>query len=127
MRCEKQPYGNISQDDIYDYCLFLIEKDLCHNGSSLSSFPSMLVAQKNWNDSSINEYIVEQLAYDTENELFLADQNIALFNNDQKNVFDQITDTVHSQNGRGFFLHGPGGTGKTFIYKTLCHSVCSNA
>jgi hypothetical protein len=25
-----------------------------------------------------------------------------------------------------FFLHGPGGIGKTFLYSTLCSKVCAN-
>ena len=25
--------------------------------------------------------------------------------------------------GQRFFLHGPGGTGKTFVYKALCHHI----
>jgi chromosomal replication initiation ATPase DnaA len=27
--------------------------------------------------------------------------------------------------GQTFFLHGPGGTGKTFVYNTLCHYLRS--
>jgi hypothetical protein len=126
LRCKRRPTGDIPQSDVYDYSLFLIEQDLHHHGSSLACFPSMPIVQKQWDDSSVNEYIVEQLAYDTENEKIMADRNIALLNNDQRSAFKQIDDTIRSENGRSFFLHGGGGTGKTFLYQTLCHSVRSD-
>ena len=41
-------------------------------------------------------------------------------NEDQKRAFDRIMNAVHSKQGdRLFFLEGPGGCGKTFIYNTL--------
>ena len=42
-------------------------------------------------------------------------------NEDQKRAFDRIMNAVHSKKGgdRLFFLEGPGGCGKTFIYNTL--------
>jgi hypothetical protein len=86
----------------------------------------MPVIQKDWDDRSVNEFIIEQLAYDTEKECFLADENIALLNNDQRSAFDQISEAICCENGCGFFLHGPGGTGKTFVYGMLCHSVRCN-
>ena len=44
-------------------------------------------------------------------------------NNEQRAVFDQILDSVDRQLGRVFFLSGPGGTGKTFVYLTLCYTL----
>jgi hypothetical protein len=126
LRRKRRPTGDIPQADVYDYSLFLIEKDLHHHGFSLACFPSMPIVQKQWDDSSINKYIVEQLAYDTEKEKLMADRNIALLNNEQRSAFNQIDDAIRSENGRGFFLHGGGGTGKTFLYQTLCHSVRSD-
>jgi Primosomal protein N'' (replication factor Y) - superfamily II helicase len=43
-----------------------------------------------------------------------------LFNADQQAAFDEIMAAIESKSGQCFFLHGPGGTGKTFIYNTLC-------
>ncbi|KAF9489740.1 hypothetical protein BDN71DRAFT_1358578, partial [Pleurotus eryngii] len=40
-------------------------------------------------------------------------------------AFNQIMDLVQHKHGWTFFLDGPGGTGKTFVYNTLCHQVCS--
>ena len=38
-------------------------------------------------------------------------------------VFDQIMDAVESQSGQSFLLYGPGGTGKTYVYNTLCYAL----
>jgi hypothetical protein len=50
-----------------------------------------------------------------------AEQRIQFFNQDQQLAFDFINQAVQSHSGQSFFLHGPGGMGKTFVYNTLCH------
>jgi len=50
--------------------------------------------------------------------------NICCLNNEQLEAFDHITiDSVQHDAGTLFFLNGPGGTGKTFVYKTVCHHI----
>jgi hypothetical protein len=44
-------------------------------------------------------------------------------NDDQHIAFDQIVVSASAQDGKSFFLHGPGGTGKTFLYNTICHHI----
>ena len=51
----------------------------------------------------------------------MAQERIALLNPDQRAAFDAIVQAIETKSGRCFFLHGPGGTGKTFVYNTLCH------
>jgi ATP-dependent DNA helicase PIF1 len=40
-------------------------------------------------------------------------------NNEQRTAFDEIISTIDSTEGRVFFVDGPGGTGKTYLYKAL--------
>ncbi|KAF8233660.1 hypothetical protein L208DRAFT_1555087 [Tricholoma matsutake] len=47
------------------------------------------------------------------------------FNPDQRAVFEEIMDAVNNKTGQTFFLHGPSGTGKTYVYNTLCHQLHS--
>jgi hypothetical protein len=35
--------------------------------------------------------------------------------------------SVNEKQGKIFFLNGPGGTGKTFVYKTTCHQAAHRA
>ena len=50
-------------------------------------------------------------------------QNIAQdeprLNIDQKKVFTALLSTIHSNEGKLFFLDAPGGTGKTFLINLL--------
>ena len=47
------------------------------------------------------------------------------FNSDQRHAFDLILDSVSSSKGQAFFVDGPGGTGKTFLYRALLASLRS--
>lgn len=47
-----------------------------------------------------------------------------LFNKDQKMVVTTILDAVHPDEGAIFFLNGPGGSGKTFVYGILFATIC---
>ena len=59
--------SNISQDDIYDYGLFLIDKTLKTSGSSLADFRSM--SQPIYRDPHFtNNLIAEQLNYNRDQE-----------------------------------------------------------
>ncbi|KAF5822849.1 putative DNA helicase [Helianthus annuus] len=73
-----------------------------------------------------NRLINEELSWDT-------DQLSAEFNNlhsslndDQRAVFNEIMDVVRSGNGGVFFVYGYGGTGKTFLWKTLATCIRCN-
>nr|GEU35586.1 hypothetical protein [Tanacetum cinerariifolium] len=46
-------------------------------------------------------------------------------NTDQKNAYDTIMRHVDADSPGVFFIDGPGGTGKMFLYKTLLANVCS--
>lgn len=44
-------------------------------------------------------------------------------NNEQRNIVDEILNVVQQGVHQSFFVNGPGGTGKTFLYKTLIHTL----
>ncbi|KAF9789350.1 DNA helicase Pif1 like protein, partial [Thelephora terrestris] len=55
----------------------------------------------------------------------LAEERIAQFNPEQLDAYQQIILSVEMQSGQTFFLNGPSGTGKTFVYNTVCNTVRS--
>ena len=67
-----------------------------------------------------NRFVAEQRAYDPHAELARATENITRLNPGQKLVHGQIlasvlrSDSQGRPQGRPFFVHGPGGTGKSF-------------
>ena len=84
----------------------------------------MPLSQHNWQAVVGNRLIAEQLSHDNDEQTGLANQRIPTLNNGQRAAFDAIVNAVETQSGQTFFLHGPGGTGKTYVYNTLCHFLC---
>ena len=118
-------FQNPSDDNVYDYSLHLLDYILCDSGCSLAEWPSMPLPQQNWNLFTINPLIAKQLNYNRDTEW--ADLKVCLphLNADQWRAYDQIITSVENNKGRLFFLNGPGGTGKTFIYNTICAKLQS--
>ncbi|KDN34748.1 hypothetical protein RSAG8_12190, partial [Rhizoctonia solani AG-8 WAC10335] len=42
---------------------------------------------------------------------------------EQREAFNKVLDSVNNDRGTTFFLDGPAGTGKTFLYRTLCYTL----
>lgn len=63
----------------------------------------------------------EGAPYDIAQEAYDAQTRIPMLNEKQREAFDIIRDALDFDNGeaRCFFIDGPGGSGKTFLYKTL--------
>lgn len=127
--CDDLPHGLRSLTDVpnnlidphLDYGLYLLDEVLAGMGKSLHDY-QFLHYSHNWGNSSANPLLAEQLDYDSQREQFLRDERYAQLNIDQKHCFDIILDHVneHPETAH-FFVHGPAGTGKTFLYKVLCN------
>jgi len=61
------------------------------------------------------------------NELTLANDYLGKLNADQLYAYETILNSMCLQSGQMFFLNGPAGTGKTFMYQTLCHHICTDS
>ena len=113
----------ISQNDVYDYGLHLIDNILHDSGHALSDFSSMPQSHLNWADTLNNRLISQQLNYDPENESFSAHHLLSSLTVDQRNTFNQIWISIMHKQGKTFFIDGFGGCGKTYLYQTVCHAV----
>ena len=124
---QQMGYHQVSQDDVYDYGLHLIAKILMQSGRSLPD--RMPQPQRNWQSAidHANPLIAEQLDYDRQHERERASVRIPSLNAQQDEAFNAIMDSVTNSRGHIFFLQGPGGTGKTFVYNTLCHHCRADA
>ena len=89
----------------------------------LEDFPNMPLPEHNWGGVAENSLIGEQLNYDRSREQNLTQERLAQLNPEQLNACERIVSSVEAQAGRIFFLNGPGGTGKTFVYNTVCNIV----
>jgi PIF1-like helicase len=86
----------------------------------------MPLIQREWQRHNDNPYIVEQLNYSSANQEILFDDKFSKLNAEQRDTFDKIYKSTSDRNGDPFFLHGPGGTGKMFVYSTVCHHIRAN-
>ncbi|PKY39564.1 hypothetical protein RhiirA4_312692, partial [Rhizophagus irregularis] len=80
----------------------------------------------NRSGDELDQLIREERSYSIiqlENELH---QNVPLLNNDQRAIYDAVMQEIEHTDGMCFFVDGPGGTGKTFLYNTLLASVRSH-
>ncbi|KAI9082966.1 hypothetical protein K1719_035109 [Acacia pycnantha] len=106
--------------------LLEIEKLLLRNGKCLNDYPSLPKPnEENLIDMS-NQLILQELNYNKEKENNEAIRLQNLMTDEQKEVFHKILSSVSSRKGGFFFLHGFGGTGKTFIWNALTASIRSN-
>ena len=108
-------------DPHLDYGLYLLDEVLAGMGKSLHDY-QLPHYSHNWGNSSANPLLAEQLDYDSQREQLLRNERYAQLNIDQKHCFDIILDHVNEHPETAyFFVHGPAGTGKTFLYKVLCN------
>ncbi|PIA25577.1 hypothetical protein AQUCO_11000001v1 [Aquilegia coerulea] len=52
-----------------------------------------------------------------------AQTKVGSFNNEQLHAYTAITNSVRNDSGQVFFLSGPAGTGKTFVYNTIADTL----
>jgi hypothetical protein len=114
-----------SDDEICDYGLFLLEKILSDAGYSLENWPSMPRPQRDWAVVTVNPLIAEQLNYNRDSEREDLQERLQQLNMDQTIAYDRIVASIDGNLGKPFFLHGYGGTGKTFVYNTFCAKLRS--
>jgi hypothetical protein len=108
-----------------DYALFLISNLLQESGRSLRDFPHMPLPVFPWLQVEVNPLIAEQLDYDRVEQAQEHDERLQQLNDGQRAAYDCIIESVENETGDLFFLEGSGGTGKTFVYNTVCCKIRS--
>ncbi|RXW11836.1 hypothetical protein EST38_g14019 [Candolleomyces aberdarensis] len=126
LRLRAMGFQNASDNDIQDYGLYLLNETLKDSGPyTLANFPSMPQPTRNWDQERTNPLITEQLNYDRAQQHELLQQQLPLLNEEQRAAYDLITKSVEQNLAKVFFVNGPGGTGKTFLYNVVCNSIRS--
>ncbi|POG67633.1 DNA helicase Pif1 like protein, partial [Rhizophagus irregularis DAOM 181602=DAOM 197198] len=72
----------------------------------------------------LNQLIREEMSYDITLLQTALNQNVPLLNKDQRAIYYAVLSSIHDT-CTCFFVDGPGGTGKTFLYNTLLATVRS--
>ena len=104
-----------------DYGLFLIQRGLADLNHTLTTF-GMPLPQLNWDANRGNTLIAAEQGYDLQIEEQEKDRYMSALNPDQTRAFQTIVTAIDEDPDHAhFFLQGPAGTGKTFLYSALCH------
>ncbi|CAN1249082.1 ATP-dependent DNA helicase pif1 [Linum perenne] len=117
-RMLNRPNLTLCVDEIKDICLLEIQKFLQGIGTSLENFQGMPLPRTNLYGTS-NSLLSDELHWNEEQMRDVFNTNYRKLNEEQKRAFDMITTAVHEKNGKCFFVEGPGGTGKTFLWKVI--------
>ena len=116
---------NPPPEDVYNYGLFLLDKILSDSGHTLTDFPSMPQPLCNWAALTLNPLILEQLNYNPDTEHAELNTRLPTLNDDQWAAYIQIIESIEQQDPKVFFLNGQGGSGKTYMYNTICAKLWS--
>ncbi|XP_022024110.1 uncharacterized protein LOC110924409 [Helianthus annuus] len=124
----RQKETNISglvlpKHQVKNLTLLEIEKYLVSNGSSLRGFNTMPFPDDDSSRDVTNRLINEELSHDVDEVQTEFNKLHQCLTDEQRAVFDEIMAAVASRKGGLFFVYGYGGTGKTFLWKTLASAV----
>ncbi|XP_076884920.1 uncharacterized protein LOC143534288 [Bidens hawaiensis] len=115
----------LNEEQLKNLTFFEIEKFLLRNNSSLKKFSTMPFPNKDCISSANNLLLSEELAYDKVMLAIEFEQLFSSLTDEQHSVFEEIIEAVDKNKGGVFFVYGYGGTGKTYLWKTLCVSIRS--
>ncbi|XP_035836064.1 uncharacterized protein LOC110888803 [Helianthus annuus] len=116
----------VSDERLKNITLSKIEKFLLRNGSSLHRFSPMPYPDDDYLMSESNRLINEEFSFDMDEVTAEFNNLHSCLNGDQRAVYNEIMDAVRIGKGGVFFVYGYGGTGKTFLWKTLGASIRCN-
>ncbi|GJZ47341.1 uncharacterized protein Tco_0601173 [Tanacetum coccineum] len=116
---------NAPDEQKKNYCLLYIEHMLLSNNKSLKSIPNMSYPTAEYTMDGYNRLVHDELSYNKDK---LKEEHKRLYvtlTGEQKGIYGTIMDYVDKNKGGMFFVYRYGGTGKTYLYKTIsaaCHS-----
>ena len=109
----------LSDDQRYNICLSYIEDSLLSNNRSLKDFVNMPFPNSEFTLENYNRLIYDELDYDIPTLVKKHEELHGSLTLEQNGIYEKIIDACDNNKGGMFFVYGYGGTGKTFLYKTL--------
>ena len=110
---------HLTKEQIQNHALFEIEQILVKSGRSLKKFDSIKYPNVSTIRENNNRLLREELDFDrlelvAEHKKILNELNV-----DQRKIYDAVIQDVACNSGGLYFVYGHGGTGKTYLWKTL--------
>lgn len=116
---------HIHDDELKNLCLIELEKLLMANGKSLKDYNSLPFPNFEGVIHYENKFIADELNYNRVELDILHASLLEQLTEEQLCVYQLIMKSVLSNDGQFYFLYGYGGTGKTFLWKTLSAALRS--
>uniref|UniRef100_A0A0R0GF21 ATP-dependent DNA helicase n=1 Tax=Glycine max TaxID=3847 RepID=A0A0R0GF21_SOYBN len=118
---------HINDEHLKNLTLLEIEKLLHANQKSLKDYPPMLYPDDaNSTPSLDNSLILSKLNYNNDETRSEFEHLFSSMTDEQKGIYNRIMEVVNNNESDMFFLYGYGGTGKTYIWRTLATSLRTN-
>ncbi|KAK9049518.1 hypothetical protein SSX86_021980 [Deinandra increscens subsp. villosa] len=115
----RYPQLKLDDNQKKTYCLLEIQELLRRNGKSLDDFQDLPRPDVRLVETLDNRLIREEMAHTLLPDTIIHHQLSADLNSDQRIVYDRVIQSVYKEEGGFFFVYGPGGTGKTFLYRAI--------
>ncbi|XP_074366716.1 uncharacterized protein LOC141707443 [Apium graveolens] len=109
----------LSDDDLRNYTLGKKEYVLNSIGRSLKNYPTIPMPPSKFLDRSINKLVLEETSYYTKIIFKEHRQLVSNLNNEQKNVYEAVLNSVEKGEGGFFFVYGSGRCGKSYLWNTF--------
>ncbi|XP_050889401.1 uncharacterized protein LOC127094636 [Lathyrus oleraceus] len=115
----------LSDEEIMNLTLIEIERNLQRKSRSLKEFAGMPYPSGYVVEQLGNKLIYEERSYNPAEQLQEYNNLFLNLTDEQRGVFKRIMEAVNNQQGGVFFLYGYGGTGKTYMWRTLASYIRS--
>lgn len=124
IQCCQLITGNVvSMRDKEQAALRQINAILNENAKSLSDYPSLPQVDEYVLPDVTNRLVMQETSYDQQEQASRSRDLISKLNCEQKVIFDKIMHAVDCDEGGFFFVHGFGGTDKTFLWNSLAATL----
>nr|XP_017245346.1 PREDICTED: uncharacterized protein LOC108217005 [Daucus carota subsp. sativus] len=113
------PTLKITDNDKQMLALEAVQHLLRQYGKTLADYPGMPELSVVSTSKYKNDLLLEEMMYDRERLQLKAAEQYPCLNEMQRTIFDEIVEQVELDKGGFYFVYGPGGTGKTFLWSTI--------
>lgn len=111
----------LTDEEVFNLTLIQIKKHLQKNRKSLKDYPGMPYPNGYVAERLGNRFIYEERAYNHNEQLQEFNGLYRSLTDEQRGVFKKIMEVVNNRKRCVFFLNSHGGTGKTYMWRTLSY------
>ncbi|GJS83511.1 DNA helicase [Tanacetum coccineum] len=118
------PNLHIEDSDLEDYMLYEFKSCLNRCSKSVTDF-GLHLPPEHLMSVLRNKLLMEEKSYDRRLLAIERDKLLPMLNEKQHEIFDLIVNACLNNEQQLVFVYGHGGTGKTFLWKTILHTLRS--